>query len=195
MARTPDETAMVHTITGATSSVDIAVMDFLPSSMSLWSNGAPTFRPALTNALLYVINARPVRARVLVSKWAWSDPTMAPYLRALLATSKACRQGQQAQCRGGLEVRQFIVPGWNQTLGVARAYPGHSRVNHNKVRWHRHLWALALLRCYALRCVALPHTSGPSQIADYPPLCSFCLSTAFVGDACVCMPYALYSTS
>ena len=109
-------------------------MDFLPSSMSLWSDGgAPTFWPALTNALLYLLNARPVRARVLVSKWAWTDPTMVPYLRALLATSRACRQGQQAQCRGALEVREFVVPGWNDTLSAARAYPGHSRVNHNKV--------------------------------------------------------------
>ena len=33
---------------------------------------------------------------------------------------------------GQLEIKQFIVPGWDSTSGNSRKYPGHSRVNHTK---------------------------------------------------------------
>ena len=40
--------------------------------------------------------------------------------------------GGGSVCQGSLEVRTFAVPGWNDTLGAGRRWPGHSRVNHNK---------------------------------------------------------------
>jgi phospholipase D3/4 len=33
---------------------------------------------------------------------------------------------------GQLEIKQFIVPGWNSTGGPHRQFPGHTRVNHTK---------------------------------------------------------------
>ena len=33
---------------------------------------------------------------------------------------------------GQLEVKQFIIPGWDSTSGSVRRYPGHTRVNHTK---------------------------------------------------------------
>ena len=134
--RTTDESTLVTTILSANTDVAVAVMDFLPSSMSLWSRGPPVFWPSLIDALVRVVNAKGVRARLLVSQWAWTDPTMLNYMRALTATAGACKfddpNQPRGQCRGSLEVRVFTVPGWNSTLGAARAWPGHSRVNHNK---------------------------------------------------------------
>jgi hypothetical protein len=58
--RTDDQTTMVGTILGAKQRVSIAVMDFVPSSMGLWSSGAPVYWPALTDALLRVVNVSSV---------------------------------------------------------------------------------------------------------------------------------------
>ena len=33
---------------------------------------------------------------------------------------------------GQLEIKQFIIPGWDSTSGSRRKYPGHTRVNHTK---------------------------------------------------------------
>ncbi len=33
---------------------------------------------------------------------------------------------------GSLEIRLFRVPGWDDTEGADRQFPGHSRVNHTK---------------------------------------------------------------
>jgi hypothetical protein len=33
---------------------------------------------------------------------------------------------------GQLEIKQFIVPGWDSTIGSRRKFPGHTRVNHTK---------------------------------------------------------------
>lgn len=33
---------------------------------------------------------------------------------------------------GQLEIKQFVVPGWDSTTGEDREYPGHTRVNHTK---------------------------------------------------------------
>jgi phospholipase D3/4 len=33
---------------------------------------------------------------------------------------------------GQLEIKQFIIPGWDSTSGSVRKYPGHTRVNHTK---------------------------------------------------------------
>ena len=140
--RTSDESTLVRTITDARQRISIAVMDFLPSSMSLWAapGDAPIYWPALVSALLSVVSARAVQARIMVSEWAWSDPTMIPYLRALQQTAAVCRGSGgdgggdgTATCAGSLEVRKFSVPGWNDTMIEGqRRFPGHSRVNHNK---------------------------------------------------------------
>ena len=133
--RTGDEVTLVSTILAAETDVAVAVMDFIPSSMSLWSNGPPIFWPSLIDALIRVVHSKGVRARLLLSQWAWTDPTMMKYLQALNQTAAACADtlfSYANECRGSLEVRIFEVPGWNSTQGPDRLYPGHSRVNHNK---------------------------------------------------------------
>ena len=130
--RTDDELTLVSTIQTARKEVAIAVMDFVPGSMGLWSTaGPPVYWPSLVDAVVQVVNARAVRARILVSQWAWTDPTMVPYLERLVETGKICEISSN-QCEGTLEVKTFVVPGWNSTLGRGRKFPGHSRVNHNK---------------------------------------------------------------
>jgi len=51
-----------------------------------------------------------------------------PYMRRL------ARQGIQLGNFFGvmLEIKWFIVPGWDGTSGPGRQYPGHTRVNHAK---------------------------------------------------------------
>jgi phospholipase D3/4 len=33
---------------------------------------------------------------------------------------------------GQLEIKRFIIPGWDSTTGSRRKFPGHTRVNHTK---------------------------------------------------------------
>ena len=130
--RTSDEVALVSTIKQSTTDIAIAVMDFVPGSMGIWAAGAPVYWPALVDAIVAVVNAKAVRARIMVSQWQWTDPTMMPYLKALSSMASVCKHALAQTCQGSLEIRTFVVPGWNETVGVGRTFPGHSRVNHNK---------------------------------------------------------------
>ena len=42
-----------------------------------------------------------------------------------------CQCDQTTRC-GKLEIKLFIIPGWDDVTGDGRQYPGHSRVNHTK---------------------------------------------------------------
>ena len=131
--RTDDQQAMVDTILTAKERISIAVMDFIPASMGLWSSGPPVYWPALTDAVLQAVSSAGVTARLLVSKWQWSDPRMRPYLQALQSTAAVCAAGPvHSACQGSVEIKYYAVPGWNSTVGPTREFPGHSRVNHNK---------------------------------------------------------------
>ena len=54
-----------------------------------------------------------------------------------LATGLAACSGAWQACAGSLEVREFFVPGWNQTESCggkcpSKKWPAYSRVNHAK---------------------------------------------------------------
>ena len=56
---------------------------------------------------------------------------IAPFLVALQKAADAGR-ADHFMTAGQLEIKQFIIPGWDSTSGSMRRYPGHTRVNHTK---------------------------------------------------------------
>jgi phospholipase D3/4 len=54
-----------------------------------------------------------------------------PMLRALQSAADAGR-ADPYMSSGQLEIKLFMVPGWDSTSGNNRKFPGHTRVNHTK---------------------------------------------------------------
>jgi len=130
--RTFDEQALVDTIRSAEHNLSLSVMDFLPASEYEGGHGGrPVHWPALADALLAVAYAKPVRVRVLVSRWAHTSALIAPAMRQLADGLAACASGYQS-CAGSLEIRFFEVPGWQNTTLPNSTWPPFTRVNHAK---------------------------------------------------------------
>lgn len=142
--RTRDEEGLVYTIDDARRSVCVSVMDFAPVSLygrqragpplgpvADAPDDSPVWWPSLFDALLRAVLTRRVYVRLLVSRWAHSSSLIEPFLRALQAAADAGRASEYLTA-GQLEIKQFIVPGWDSTTGTSRHYPGHTRVNHTK---------------------------------------------------------------
>jgi len=143
--RAYDGTGLIHTIHDARRSVCISAMDFAPAGLytrtaqdvSPLEGGVrtpadtPVWWPILVDAILSAVLTRKVYVRLLVSKWAHTAPMIAPMLRSLQQAADAGRADEHFSA-GQLEIKLFIVPGWDDTAGIHRAYPGHSRVNHTK---------------------------------------------------------------
>jgi phospholipase D3/4 len=138
--RTFDGDGLVYTIQDAEKSVCVSVMDFGP--VSLYGRASddqaagrptdtPVWWPSLFDALLAAVLTRKVYVRLLVSKWAHTSGLIEPFLRALQLAADAGR-ADKYMTAGQLEIKQFIIPGWDSTTGSFRKYPGHSRVNHTK---------------------------------------------------------------
>ena len=105
----------------------MSVMDFLPASgYSGGHGGAPVYWPALTNAVLTVVYTRPVKVRILVSRWNHTDESILLAMKHFAGGLAACSSAGQS-CAGSLEIRQYEVPGWDSP-----AWPLYSRVNHAK---------------------------------------------------------------
>ena len=86
---------------------------------------------SLFDSLLSAVLTRKVYVRLLVSKWAHTSGLIEPFLRALQEAADGGR-ADEYMAAGQLEIKQFIVPGWDSTSGNHRTYPGHTRVNHTK---------------------------------------------------------------
>jgi len=142
--RTWDEEGLIRTIDDARKSICVSVMDFAPvgifdrksAAATAGSGGAipydtPVWWSSLFDALLSAVLTRKVYVRLLVSKWAHTSSLIAPFLVALQKAADAGRAGHN-MAAGQLEIKQFIIPGWDSTSGSVRKYPGHTRVNHTK---------------------------------------------------------------
>jgi phospholipase D3/4 len=142
--RTCDGDGIVYTILDAQKTICISVMDFAPVSLYRGAfnkdsqkyeidgkTATPVWWPLLFNALLQAVTTKGVHARLLISKWPHTSQFIHPYLIALQETAKAGRINSNMTA-GRLEIRRFIIPGWNSTEGHGRKFPGHSRVNHTK---------------------------------------------------------------
>jgi phospholipase D3/4 len=142
--RTWDQEGLVHTIDDARKSVCVSVMDFAPIGLygrqsagaplcdeGVIPSNTPVWWPSLFDALLSAVLTRKVYVRLLVSKWAHTSGLIEPLLSALQKAADAGR-ADSYMTAGQLEVKQFIIPGWDSTSGSFRKYPGHTRVNHTK---------------------------------------------------------------
>ena len=142
--RTWDGDGLVHIIDDARRSICVSVMDFGP--IGLYSrqraggpfadegfipNNTPVWWPVLFDALLSAALTRKVYVRLLVSKWAHTSGLIEPLLIALQKAADAGR-ADSFMSSGQLEIKQFIIPGWDSTTGSRRKFPGHTRVNHTK---------------------------------------------------------------
>jgi phospholipase D3/4 len=142
--RTWDGEGLVHTIDDSQKSVCISVMDFAPAGLfsrpsagppigdeGIIPTDTPVWWPLLTDALLSAVLTRKLYVRLLVSKWAHTSALIEPMLRALQSAADAGR-ADPYMSSGQLEIKLFMVPGWNSTSGSNRKFPGHTRVNHTK---------------------------------------------------------------
>jgi phospholipase D3/4 len=142
--RTWDGEGLVHTIEDAKKSVCISVMDFAPAGLysrpsagppigdeGIIPTDTPVWWPLLTDALLSAVLTRKLYVRLLVSKWAHTSALIEPMLTALQNAADAGR-ADPFMSSGQLEIKLFMVPGWNSTSGPNRKFPGHTRVNHTK---------------------------------------------------------------
>jgi phospholipase D3/4 len=142
--RTYDGDGIVYTILDAEMTICISVMDFAPVSLFRGTleeeshryvidgkTATPVWWPALFDALLHAVTTKGVHARLLISKWAHSSPFIVPYLHALAKAAKA-GQANPLLTSGHLEIKLFVIPGWDSTTEPDRKYPGHTRVNHTK---------------------------------------------------------------
>lgn len=143
-ARSSDLDAILQAIHMAKESICISVMDFAPISLHrgqydeesgerlINGRAAETvWWPSIIDALLHATLTRRVSVRLLVSHWAYTSPLMAQYLMALQETANVGKPDGTTK-RGRLEIRRFLIPGWDDVSGSNRHYPGHSRVNHAK---------------------------------------------------------------
>jgi phospholipase D3/4 len=101
------------------------------SATGMIPNDTPVWWPSLFDVLLSAALTRKVYVRLLVSKWAHTSGLIEPLLVALQKAADAGR-ADSSMSSGQLEIKQFIVPGWDSTTGKNRKYPGHTRVNHTK---------------------------------------------------------------
>ena len=142
--RTWDQEGLVRTIDDAHRSICVSVMDFAPVGLygrqsagpplgdeGVIPNDTPVWWPSLFDALLSAALTRKVYVRLLVSKWAHTSGLIAPFLAALQKAADAGRT-DRSMSAGQLEIKQFVIPGWDSTNGNGRKYPGHTRVNHTK---------------------------------------------------------------
>lgn len=142
--RTWDGEGLLHTIDDAQKSVCVSVMDFAPAGLysrpsagppigdeGIIPTDTPVWWPLLTDALLSAVLTRKLYVRLLVSKWAHTSALIEPMLRALQSAADAGR-ADPYMSSGQLEIKLFMVPGWNSTSGSNRKFPGHTRVNHTK---------------------------------------------------------------
>lgn len=136
--RTWDGEGLIHTIEDAQKSVCISVMDFAPAGLysrpsagppigdeGIIPTDTPVWWPLLTDALLSAVLTRKLYVRLLVSKWAHTSALIEPMLTALQNAADAGR-ADPFMSSGQLEIKLFMVPGWNNTSGPNRKFPGHT---------------------------------------------------------------------
>lgn len=126
--RSFDEDGILYTLHDAQETICLSVMDFAPTSFYNESN---IWWDDLFDALIQAVITRQIHVRLLISHWANSRPIIDSYLRALETTAKASKADLYTQS-GKLEIKRFIMPGWNRTAGLQALFPPFSRVNHTK---------------------------------------------------------------
>lgn len=76
---------------------------------------------------------------LLTANWTHSPDSTDKYLKNLLYTNVLCSSSKYNHCGGKIEIRYYIVPGYDKTgpaiingTATGNLYPGYTRVNHGK---------------------------------------------------------------
>lgn len=115
-SRTQDLGAILSIISDAQRFVDVAVMDYFPTTRFEWPR---RFWPIIDDAIRTAAFEKNVRIRMLISCGMDSDPAMLPFLQSLASMNSPHHQIS-------IQIKLYIVPVGNQS-----DIP-YSRVNHNK---------------------------------------------------------------
>ncbi|XP_010519620.1 PREDICTED: phospholipase D Z-like isoform X2 [Tarenaya hassleriana] len=133
-----DEQGWIDTIAsaGEGGTVRISTMDLLGQSQYT----KPTvFWSSLSSAISKVVFSKNAKVKILVAYWAHFIETTDLYLRSLLYSNVLCSSSDHNNCSGQVEIKYYVVPGYNQTGPAIRngtrtenIYPDFTRVNHGK---------------------------------------------------------------
>ncbi|KAL6501753.1 hypothetical protein OROGR_026886 [Orobanche gracilis] len=133
-----DEQAWVDTVksVGNGAMVRISTMDWLGQSEYL---SETVYWSALSSAISEVVYSKHAKVKLLVAYWSHFINSTDQYLKSLLYTNKLCSSSKYNKCRGEVEIKYYIVPGFNLTgpavlngTATGNVYPGYTRVNHGK---------------------------------------------------------------
>lgn len=126
--RSFDGDGILYTMQDAQEHISLSIMDFAPTS---FYNKSTVWWGDLFNGIIQAVTTKNIHVRLLISYWASSRPIIDSYLRSLETTAKASKADLYATS-GLLEIKRFIIPGWNRTSGLQAKFPPFSRVNHTK---------------------------------------------------------------
>lgn len=133
-----DEQAWLDTIksVGYRGTVRINTMDWLGQSQFM---NEPVYWSSLSSAISSVVFSKHATVKILVAYWAHFIENTDKYLKSLLYSNILCNSSKYNKCSGKIEIKYYIVPGYNQTgpavkngTSTGNVYPGFTRVNHGK---------------------------------------------------------------
>ncbi|MQL90269.1 hypothetical protein Taro_022869 [Colocasia esculenta] len=114
----------------------MSTMDWLGQSQ--YTNH-PIYWPTLSSAISEVVFSKNATVKLLVAYWAHFIESTDQYLKSLLYTNVLCASSKRNRCGGKVEIKYYVVPGFNMTGPALKAgsrtgniYPGFTRVNHGK---------------------------------------------------------------
>ncbi|PON99234.1 Phospholipase D-like domain containing protein [Trema orientale] len=133
-----DEQAWLDTIksvsTGGT--LRISTMDWLGQSQYTKQT---VYWSSLSSAISEVVFGKHAKVKILVAYWAHFINETDQYLKSLLYSNVLCSSSKYNQCSGKVEIKYYIVPGFNLTgpaishgKKTGNLYPAYTRVNHGK---------------------------------------------------------------
>ncbi|KAJ1703574.1 hypothetical protein LUZ63_003353 [Rhynchospora breviuscula] len=133
-----DEQGWIETIKSVENggTVRISTMDWLGQSQF---TNSMIFWDSLSAAVSEVVFAKNATVHLLAANWTHSPDNSDKYLKNLLYTNVLCSSSKYNECGGNIEIRYYIIPGYNETgpaidngSATGNFYPGYSRVNHGK---------------------------------------------------------------
>ncbi|KAI4379864.1 hypothetical protein MLD38_006107 [Melastoma candidum] len=133
-----DEQAWIDTIksVGNGGTVRINTMDWLGQSQYAKQT---VYWPSLSSAISEVMFSKQAKVKILVAYWTHFINNTDVYLKSLLYSNVLCSSSKYNKCSGKIEIRYYIVPGFNMTgaasvngTSTGNIYPGYTRVNHGK---------------------------------------------------------------
>ncbi|KAK2977838.1 hypothetical protein RJ640_012084 [Escallonia rubra] len=133
-----DEQAWVDTIksVGFGETVRINTMDWLGQSQYTTQT---VYWSSLSSAISEVVFSKHAKVKILVAYWAHFINNTDEYLKSLLYSNTLCSSSTYNKCSGKIEIKYYIVPGYNLTgpairngMNTGNIYPGFTRVNHGK---------------------------------------------------------------